>query len=106
MGGRGTYIVAASLPDLFAALMPLSSHHRPYSYLNLAPKVTHLPIWTSHGDQDIISSYNVAAEMVDELEKLGANVIFQTVSGGGHDGWDTIYRNPNTFDWLLSHKNQ
>jgi hypothetical protein len=104
MGGRGTYIVASALPDLFAALMPLSSHHGPYSYVHLAPMVAHLPIWTSHGDKDLISSYDVAKKMVDELEKLGTDVNFQTISGGGHDGWDTIYRNPSTFDWLLSHQ--
>ena len=29
MGGRGTFIVASKLPNLFAAIMPLSPHHRP-----------------------------------------------------------------------------
>ena len=104
MGGRGSYIVAAALPDLFAALMPLSSHHGPYSYVKLASMVKHLPIWTSHGDQDAISSYDVATEMVAALEKLAADVTFHPVPGGDHGGWGTIYRDQGTLDWLLSHK--
>lgn len=102
MGGRGTYIVSAELPDLFAALMPLSSHHQPYSYVKLAPKIAHLPIWTSHGKKDRVSSYHMAAKMVDELSKLGAYVTFKTIEDGGHGNWGKIYRNPNTIAWLLS----
>ena len=69
MGGRGTYIVAAKLPHYFAALMPLSPHHQPYSYLSLASKVSHLPIWMSHGTADKISSYDMASQMAEELKK-------------------------------------
>ena len=36
MGGRGTFIVAAELPNLFAAIMPFSPHHQPYSYVDLS----------------------------------------------------------------------
>ena len=104
MGGRGTYVVAAAIPDVFAALMPLSSHHAPYSYVQLAPLVAHLPIWTSHGDQDSISSYDMAEEMVRELEKRQADVTFHTVVGGDHEGWDTIYGNPKVIHWLLSQR--
>ena len=39
MGGRGTFIVAAGLPQIFAAIMPLSPHHGPFSYVPLAEKV-------------------------------------------------------------------
>ena len=56
MGGRGTFIVAADLPDTFAAIMPLSPHHGPYSYVSLAKKVKHIPIWMGRGTNDIISS--------------------------------------------------
>ena len=48
MGGRGTFIVASGLPDKFAAIMPFSPHHTPYSYKELAPKVSHLPIYLHH----------------------------------------------------------
>ena len=69
MGGRGTFIVAAELPDLFAAIMPLSPHHTPYSYLNLASKVSHLPIFLHHSTNDKTSKFSVAEKMSEEDRK-------------------------------------
>ena len=103
MGGRGTFIVAAELPDLFAAIMPLSPHHTPYSYLNLASKVSHLPIFLHHSTNDKTSKFSVAEKMSEELKKLNANVVFD-VGKFGHSGWNKIYKNPENINWLLSKK--
>ena len=46
MGGRGSFIVAADLPETFAAIMPLSPHHGPYSYVPLAKKVKEMLVST------------------------------------------------------------
>ena len=101
MGGRGTFIVAAELPDLFAAIMPLSPHHTPYSYLNLASKVSHLPIFLHHSTNDKTSKFSIAEKMSEELKKLNANIIFD-VGEFGHSGWNKIYKNPDNINWLLS----
>jgi len=103
MGGRGTFIVAAGLPDYFAAIMPLSPHHTPYSYVPLAEEVAHLPIWMSHGDADGISSYQMAVQMAQELQNLGAEIEFHTVIDGEHQGWFSIYSDPVAMEWILSH---
>ena len=103
MGGRGTFIVAAELPNLFAAIMPLSPHHTPYSYLNLASKVSHLPIFLHHSTNDKTSKFSVAEKMSEELKKLNANVVFD-VGKFGHSGWNKIYKNPENINWLLSKK--
>ena len=103
MGGRGTFIVAAELPDLFAAIMPLSPHHTPYSYLNLASKVSHLPIFLHHSTNDKTSKFSVAEKMSDELKKLNANMLFD-IGNFGHSGWNKIYKNPENINWLISWK--
>tara|TARA_B100001059_G_scaffold120477_2_gene120611 strand:+ start:1204 stop:2136 length:933 start_codon:yes stop_codon:yes gene_type:complete len=103
MGGRGTFIVAAELPDLFAAIMPLSPHHTPYSYLNLSSKVSHLPIFLHHSTNDKTSKFSVAEKMSEELKKLNANMVFD-VGEFGHSGWNKIYKNPDNINWLLSWK--
>ena len=103
MGGRGTFIVAAELPDLFAAIMPLSPHHTPYSYLNLASKVSHLPIFLHHSTNDKTSKFSVAEKMSEELKKLNADVVFD-IGEFGHSGWNKIYKNPENINWLLSKK--
>ena len=102
MGGRGTFIVAAQLPNYFAGLMPLSPHHGPYSYLPLADKVAHLPIWMSHGDIDWTSSYDLAVQMANALEEEGATIVFRTEEGIGHWGWGNIYGESEVMEWLLS----
>ena len=104
MGGRGTFIVASELTETFAAIMPLSPHHKPYSYLSLAENVKEIPIWMSHSDVDLISSYDMAKQMEKRLLDLDANIIFRTEIGVGHSGWDRIYRDPNVINWLLSWK--
>ena len=105
MGGRGTFIVAAELPDLFAAIMPLSPHHTPYSYLNLASKVSHLPIFLHHSTNDKTSKFSVAEKMSDELKKLNANMVFD-IGNFGHYGWNKIYKNPENINWLISWKKE
>ena len=103
MGGRGTFIVAAALPDYFAAIMPLTPHHEPYSYLPLAEDIAHLPVWMSHGTNDSTSEYSMAAQMAENLSNLGAEIEFQTVVGGEHGGWFAIYSDPEIMQWVLSH---
>ena len=105
MGGRGTFIVAAELPDLFAAIMPLSPHHTPYSYLNLASKVSHLPIFLHHSTIDKTSKFSVAEKMSVELKKLNANMLFD-IGNFGHSGWNKIYKNPENINWLISWKKE
>ena len=102
MGGRGTFIIAAAMPDYFAALMPLSPHHDPFPYTMLAEDVSHLPIWMSHGDSDNTSSYEMAVEMADILDGLGAEIEFRTVVDGEHEGWFGIYIDPVAMGWILS----
>lgn len=103
MGGRGTFIVAAGLPDVFAAIMPLSPHHWPTDYRELADDIAHLPIWMAHGNEDTTSDYALARNMAERLANLGADITFTTLAGVGHWGWGNIYSNPQNIDWLLGH---
>jgi len=103
MGGRGTFIVAADLPNTFAAIMPLSPHHGPYSYISLAKKIKHIPVWMSHGINDNISSYKMAKEMSDSLKFYGANIKFESPETG-HWGWEKIYGKESNINWLFSWK--
>ena len=103
MGGRGTFIVAAELPNLFAAIMPLSPHHTPYSYLSLANEFSNLPIFLHHSINDKTSKFSTAEKMSVELKKINDNVIFD-VGEFGHSGWNKIYKNPKNINWLLSWK--
>ena len=56
----------------------------------------------SHGDSDNTSSYEMAAEMADILDGLGAEIEFRTVVDGEHEGWFGIYIDPVAMGWVLS----
>lgn len=102
MGGRGTFIVAAENTDLFSALMPISPHHEPYSYLELANKIKNIPTLISHGDADDISSFEIASQMAEELESLNAEIIFKPFQGGDHYIYDQIYSDSLIISWLMN----
>tara|TARA_Y100000996_G_C22474199_1_gene623446 strand:- start:53 stop:1015 length:963 start_codon:yes stop_codon:yes gene_type:complete len=102
MGGRGTFIVAAGLPQKFAAIMPLSPHHGPFSYVPLAEKVSHIPTWLHHSTNDKTSKFSIAKEMADKLDSINTNFVFN-VGEFGHSGWkEQIYSNQEYMRWLLS----
>ena len=103
MGGRGTFIVASELPDIFAAIMPLSPHHTPYSYLHLADKVSHIPTFLHHSTNDRTSKFSVAKDMFEKLKKINENLVFD-IGNSGHYGWNKIYGNPKNIEWLMSWK--
>lgn len=101
MGGRGTFIVASKLPNTFAAIMPLSPHHEPYSYLKLAEKVSDIPIFMHHSTNDNTSSFSMAKKMYDTLSKSNRNIIFD-IKSWDHSGWNRIYKDKDIIQWLLS----
>ena len=103
MGGRGTFIVASKLPKTFAAIMPLSPHHQPYSYLPLSEKVSHLPTFLHHSKNDKTSKFSMAESMYNKLLVNNDNVRFD-IGSSGHSGWSKIYNNEKIITWFLSWK--
>ena len=103
MGGRGTFIVASKLPKTFAAIMPLSPHHQPYSYLPLSEKVSHLPIFLHHSKNDKTSKFSMAESMYNKLSINNDNIRFD-IGNSGHSGWSKIYENEKNITWFLSWK--
>ena len=61
------------------------------------------PVWMSHGTNDSTSSYDMAAQMAENLSNLGSEIEFQSVVGGEHGGYLDIYNNPEIMQWILSH---
>ena len=105
MGGRGSFIVASELQNMFASLLVLSPHHGPRDYIPLAKKIKDIPIWIDHGEKDMTSSYLHAKKMADTLKKMNSKIKFVTNKEKGHY-WspDFIYRDSTAINWMLSWK--
>jgi predicted peptidase len=100
MGGAGAWLLAASYPERFAAVVPIASHSVPIPL----PRLKNLPLWVFHGDADERAPVNEIRHMVDALKAIGANVKMTIYPGVGHDSWTQTYSNPALYDWFLSHK--
>jgi predicted peptidase len=99
MGGAGAWILGATYPDLFAAMIPICGRTVP----PLANRLTNLPIWVFHGDADSEVSPNESRRMVNALKELGGDVRLTLYPGVDHDSWTQTYDNPAIYDWLLQH---
>ena len=101
MGGRGTFIVASELIDTFAAIMPFSPHHTPYSYKEKSNVVSHLPIYLHHSKNDKVSSFSIAEDTYNDIKSTNDNIIFN-IGNSGHSGWPKLYGDESIIRWLLS----
>jgi len=100
MGGFGTWEFASSYPEKLTAIAPICGGGNPRN----AEKMKHLPIWVFHGERDRIVPLERSKEMVEALEKLGANVRFTVYPDATHDSWTKTYNNPELYDWFMKYK--
>lgn len=99
MGGFGTWQLAATYPDRFAAIAPICGVGNPED----AKKIAHIPIWVFHGEKDEIVPIKASEDMVEALKKAGSQVKFTVYPEIGHDSWTVTYKNPELYKWFLQH---
>lgn len=80
MGGYGTWSIAMNHPELFAAIGPVAGGGDPAG----VTKIRHVPQIVVHGDKDRTVNVSESRTMVDAARKLGAEVEYIEVQGGGH----------------------
>ena len=98
MGGFGTWMCLNESPKRFAAAAPICGGAK----LDWAEKLTDIPVWTFHGDQDLLVIFARTQKIVDAVRKAGGKKILLTVyEGVGHDSWTQTYNNQMLYDWLF-----
>jgi CubicO group peptidase (beta-lactamase class C family) len=101
MGGLGTWSLAASRPDRFAAIVPICGPCNPAD----AKKLKDLPIRIFHGAKDTAVRPQVSEAMFKALKDAGArDVELKMYPDAGHDSWTETYDDPKLFEWLLQQK--
>ena len=98
MGGTGTWALTARYPDRFAAAAPVCGSWLPES----APRISRLPVWTFHGEDDDNIPISHTEKIVDALRELGSPVRFTRYPGVGHNSWIPAYEDPELYTWLLA----
>jgi predicted peptidase len=97
MGGEGTWSLAATHPDRWAAIVPLCGGGDPVA----APKIKGIPCWCSHCDAD---QPEQSREMIRALKRAWGRPLYHEYPGVGHNCWDLTYAMPDLYEWLLLQK--
>lgn len=98
MGGYTAWQLAMSMPEVFAALVPICGGGM---YWN-ASRLKDVPIWAFHGAKDTVVLCRESEIMVEKVNKHGGNAKLTIYPENAHDAWTDTYSNPEVYAWMLS----
>ena len=102
MGGYAAWQLAMSQPTLFAAMLPICGGGMCWN----ASRLKEIPIWAFHGGKDATVPPEESIRMVEKVNKRGGSAKLMIYPENEHNAWDDTFRNPEVFEWLLSHTNR
>ncbi len=100
-GGTASWEMAIRFPDLFAAVVPMSST---YSNLEQAPRISEIPLWTFHCTGDAAAPIAPVREMVRAIQGAGGRAYLTEIPIVAHDSWSLAFDKYNLLDWLLQQR--
>lgn len=102
MGAYGTWQLAMSIPEVFAAIVPICGGGM---YWN-AKRLVNVPVWAFHGGKDTCVLTEESVKMVEAVNNAGGSAKLTIYPENKHDAWTDTYSNPEVFAWLLEHTNK
>ena len=101
MGGYAAWQLAMSMPDFFAAIVPICGGGM---YWNAA-RLVNVPVWAFHGKRDPVVFVEESEKMVTAVNRCGGNARLTVYPEKEHDSWTDTYQNWEVFEWMLSKEN-
>ena len=102
MGGYGTWQLAMSMPEYFAAIVPICGGGM---YWN-AWRLKNVAVWAFHGAKDDCVCPSESEKMIDIAKRAGTEAKLTVYPEAGHNAWTPTYSNPEVFKWLLEHESK
>ncbi len=102
MGGYAAWQLGMSMPELFAAMVPICGGGM---YWN-AGRLVNVPVWAFHGAKDTTVFPEESKKMVDAVNNCGGNARLTVYPEIGHDSWTDTLTNWEVFKWLLEQENK
>jgi predicted peptidase len=113
MGGFGTWDLALTWPERFAAVIPIAGGGSDLPIIlarigYVSPEKTaalkSLAFWAFHGANDAVVPPDDSERMISALQQAGvAEAKITIYPDATHNSWDKTYNNPGIYDWLLQH---
>lgn len=100
MGGYATWQLAMSLPEYFAAIVPICGGGM---YWN-AGRLADVAVWAFHGGKDATVRLEESVKMVEAVNQQGGEAKLTVYPENSHDAWSDTYSDPAVFSWLLQHQ--
>lgn len=100
MGGRGTWDLAMSYPERFAAIAPVCGGALP----DRACALKDVPVRAFHGAKDNVVPLAESETVVEAVKKCGGTAELVVYPEANHDSWTATYADPSLWEWLLSHR--
>lgn len=100
MGGYATWQLAMSMPEYFAAIVPICGGGM---YWN-AGRLIDVPVWAFHGAKDTTVLLEESVKMVEAVKRYGGEAKLTVYPENSHDAWSDTCSNPDVFSWLLQHQ--
>jgi predicted peptidase len=102
-GGFGTWIIASSYPDRFAAIAPIVGWGHPDLMQPIVDR--QLPVWCISGGRDFVVENKYFFAGINKLQELGhQNFRFTVHEDMGHDVWTRVYGGEDIYNWLLEYQ--
>ena len=99
MGGYATWAMLMSVPELFAAAVPICGGGMAWN----AYRIKYIPVWTFHGMVDGTVDVSESIRMADALRVSGGDVKITLLPGVGHNAWEPAMYEYHAIEWLLTH---
>lgn len=104
-GGGGVYQALKRAPWLFAAALPMSAvNDGGIVSQGMIPEVSKLPLWIFQGGQDTSPTPGRTYNTIRHFRDAGAVVRYYLYPDLGHGTWNTAYKEPDFFSWILSQR--
>ena len=100
MGGYATWQLAMSMPERFAAIVPICGGGM---YGNAA-RLVNVPVWAFHGAKDTTVLLEESVKMVDAVNHSKGRAKLTVYPENSHDAWSDTYANYEVFRWLLDQR--
>jgi poly(3-hydroxybutyrate) depolymerase len=102
MGGFGAWSIAASDPEMWSAVVPVSGSGDTDKVASLAST----PVWAIHGSRDNVVRPSAAIKTIDALKQSNGAPWLSVLPNFGHDVWRVAYGSSAVYDWMLSPTNE
>ncbi len=102
MGAFGTWRMASTYPQLFAAIVPVSGGEQTTVVKNLVD----VPTWAFHGEDDTVVSPKRSSSLVSVLKIVGGDAKLTLLPHLGHSICKEIYSKPELWEWMLSQQRE